>query len=97
LHSVQKSVSLLKVKKHLSIKKHFKIRAMNTENTISKAKNILIVLPHQEAKTKVLHELMAHFCGTVVKSVSEIQGDLSQKRIYVCGDIDQLQKDGTPF
>jgi hypothetical protein len=70
---------------------------MKTENSISTTKNILLVLPQPEDKNSELSYLMANFCGTVVKSLSEIQGDTHQKKIYVCGDIDQLQKDGTPI
>jgi hypothetical protein len=70
---------------------------MKSENTISKSKNILIVLSNQEAKNKELHDLIANFCGTVVSHFAEIQGDIHKKIIYVCGDIDQLKMDDTPF
>jgi hypothetical protein len=63
---------------------------MNTENTISKAKNILLVLSDNQ-DNKELSYLIQNFCGTVVKNLSEIHTDLSQQRIYICGDISKLE------
>lgn len=50
------------------------------ENEISRDKNILVVLQEDI-------ELSKQFCGTVVHSFADIQGELAGKRIYVCGDV----------
>lgn len=64
---------------------------MTRENAILKTKNVLVDLTGQEDQTNDLRYLLSNFCGVVVKSVSEIQGDLTQKRIYVCGDLNRLE------
>ena len=60
---------------------------MGTENAISKAKNVLVVLSQEEDKPNDLRYLIENFCGTVVHDFLQIQGEASQKRIYVCGDV----------
>ena len=70
---------------------------MMAENTISKAKNILVMLPGIDYESKELRYLIENFCGTVVTHFSEIQGDLSAKRIYVCGNFENLENIDTPF
>lgn len=67
------------------------------ENTISKTKNILLVLPNNEQKSDELHYLTENFCGVVVNNFAEIRGEISQKRIYVCGNIEKLEAKNTPF
>ncbi len=70
---------------------------MKTENTISKAKNVLVDLSNHKDKTNELRYLIDNFCGIVVQHFFEIQGDLSQKRIYVCGDMGKIENIGTPL
>lgn len=69
----------------------------NIENKISKDRNILIVLQENIELNSELHYLTENFCGSVVKNLSEIQTSLSDKRIYVCGDIDQLKEENQTF
>ncbi|TPG39924.1 hypothetical protein [Flavobacterium pectinovorum] len=69
----------------------------NIENKISKDKNILIVLQENIELNSELHYLTENFCGSVVKNLSEIQTSLSDKRIYACGDINQLKNDNETF
>lgn len=63
------------------------------ENRISKDKNILIILHENVTITSELQYLIDNFCGIVVNNLSEIKISLDNKKIYVCGDIDQLQND----
>ncbi|RKR10762.1 hypothetical protein C8C83_2449 [Flavobacterium sp. 90] len=65
------------------------------ENRISKDKNILIILHENVTITSELQYLIDNFCGIVVNNLSEIKISLDNKKIYVCGDIDQLQNDDT--
>jgi hypothetical protein len=64
---------------------------MNTENVISKDKNILIVLLENEKKSQELCDLIENFCGVVIESPSQMQGDFTQKKIYACGDISKIK------
>jgi hypothetical protein len=61
------------------------------ENRISKDKNILVVLEKNKQETAELLYTIENFCGTVVKSFSEIQTPFDNKKIYVCGDLDELE------
>jgi hypothetical protein len=73
---------------------------MNSENVISKDKNILIVLAGNEEKSQELCNLIENFCGTVIESPSKmLEGDLVQKKIYACGDISKIKdfKISVPF
>jgi hypothetical protein len=63
------------------------------ENRIAKDKSILVVLQNNQQKTPDLQYTIENFCGTVVKSLSEIQARLDNKKIYVCGDLDELKND----
>jgi len=63
------------------------------ENRIARDKNILVVLQNNQQQTPELQYTIENFCGTVVKSLSEIQAPLDNKKIYVCGDLDQLKND----
>ena len=65
---------------------------METENKITTTKNMLCILfKNGEERPKELQYLIENFCGQVVENLSDI-GDFSpDKRIYVCGDIDQLK------
>lgn len=69
---------------------------MNSENSISKAKNILLVLPSDMVPPQELLELCENFCGTVVDNLYDIQ-EVSGKRIYVCGDINKLNVTHIPM
>lgn len=69
---------------------------MNNENAISKAKNVLVVLSTSGSLSQEASHLIENFCGTVVTALSEIQGDIIQKRIYVCGNLAKLPKLTTP-
>jgi hypothetical protein len=63
------------------------------ENKISKDKNILVVLQKNQQETAELQHTIENFCGTVVKSFAEIQIPLHNKKIYVCGDIEEFKND----
>ncbi len=63
---------------------------MDTENIISKTKNILLVLAENTEANPALQHLVANFCGTVAHDLSALEGDFSQKRVYVCGDVGKL-------
>lgn len=69
----------------------------NIENKISKNRNILIVLQENIELNSELHYLTENFCGSVIKDFSEIKLSLGEKRIYVCGDIDQLKNESQTF
>lgn len=67
---------------------------MNTENSISKDKNVLIVLSNNEAKSEELLYVMENFCGRVLEKFSDVEAEvLSQKRIYLCGDMAKLEQE----
>ncbi|WP_445721938.1 hypothetical protein [Flavobacterium sp.] len=70
---------------------------MNSENSISKDKNILLDLTNGNNESKDYKYLINHFCGTIVTTISEIQIPVKDKKIYVCGDIDQLENGNTPL
>jgi hypothetical protein len=76
---------------------HRRTAIMKTENTISKTKNLLLLLPNRDENAQALRELSAHFCGVVVSRLAEFPADLTGKRIHVCGDIAQLEEIGTPL
>ncbi|HEY1056520.1 MAG TPA: hypothetical protein VGE24_15345 [Emticicia sp.] len=61
-----------------------------TENKIIKDKNVLIALTESTKNPNEFQYLTENFCGIVVKDLAEISSSLNDKRIYVCGDIDQL-------
>jgi hypothetical protein len=63
------------------------------ENRIAKDKNILFVLQNNQQDQADLQYTIENFCGTVVKNLSEIQAPLDNKKIYVCGDLDELKND----
>ncbi|MEL1255243.1 hypothetical protein AAEO57_15750 [Flavobacterium sp. DGU38] len=67
------------------------------ENSICKDKNVLIVCKENIEVTSELYYLIEKFCGIIVKNISEIRTPLDDKIIYACGDIEQLQYDGTPL
>lgn len=67
------------------------------ENKISKAKNILLVLTEAPEYTGELKYLMEHFCGSVITHPSEIGVAITEKRIYVCGDIARLGAELSEF
>jgi len=69
---------------------------MTHENAIIKTKNILIDLSEPEGQTADLQYFIKNFCGVVVKNVAEIQGDIIQKRVYVCGNLENLENVNTP-
>ncbi|GGG04378.1 hypothetical protein GCM10011344_00920 [Dokdonia pacifica] len=67
---------------------------MNTENNISKDKNILLILSDTKDQTGNLQYLTENFCGIIVQSFSEIQTSLDHARLYVCGDINKYTNEG---
>lgn len=67
---------------------------MNTENSISKDKNILLILSGSKDQIGNLQYLTENFCGTIVQSFSEIQPLLDHARLYVCGDISKYTNEG---
>lgn len=70
---------------------------MQTENKISKANNLLLILGDLKDQRGDLRYLLDHFCGTVVHSVAEIGASFEQKQVYVCGDISLLNETESAF
>lgn len=66
---------------------------MNTENKISKANNALVVLPYKGAESNELQYLIENFCGVVVHQLSDVPKLADQSKVYVCGDLEELQSD----
>lgn len=62
------------------------------ENSISKHKNILVVLQENSNTSTELQYLIDHFCGLVVYSFDAVPTYSDNKMMYVCGDLDKLQK-----
>ncbi|MGU3375716.1 hypothetical protein [Chryseobacterium sp. M5A1_1a] len=60
------------------------------ENKISKDKNVLIVLQNNETTNSDLQYLIDNFCGLVINNLSDTKIDFSNKKIYVCGDLNLL-------
>ncbi len=63
------------------------------ENNISKDKNFLVVLQENTEIPLELQYLINNFCGKVVNNFSEIQTNLSNKQIYICGDMSKFEDD----
>ncbi|MBW8685228.1 hypothetical protein [Chitinophaga rhizophila] len=61
-----------------------------TENRISRDKNVLVVLREALAINVELRDLIDRFCGKVVYSMSDIPAASGKRRIYACGDISAL-------
>lgn len=70
---------------------------MHTENVISKTKNVLLVLAENTTDNPALQHLVANFCGQVVQDLAEVEGSLSQKRVYVCGNVGKLAYADVPL
>ncbi|PWV54331.1 hypothetical protein [Chitinophaga sp. S165] len=73
---------------------------MNTaqmENSISKERNVLVVLQEEKEINSEARYLIDKFCGKVVNSFSEIQNNTGDRRIYVCGDISGIKEDVGPL
>lgn len=70
---------------------------MNSENSLSTSKNILIVLSEEETSFNDFSYLINNFCGTVIHNLSEIPQALENKQVYVCGDIRQLTEANFSF
>jgi hypothetical protein len=67
-----------------------------TENKISKDKNVLLVLQDDSETNAELLYLIDKFCGKVVNSLSEDQAKRSNIRLYVCGDTHRLKQAYNP-
>ncbi|NIG52853.1 hypothetical protein [Chitinophaga sp. Cy-1792] len=70
---------------------------MNTlygENSITKERNVLLVLQEVENSDAETKDLIKRFCGKIIYNVAEIQAG---KRLYVCGDISLLQEQSLPL
>lgn len=63
------------------------------ENKITKDKNILVVLQDNSGTSSELKYLIDTFCGIVVKSLSEISTIHSDKKVYVCGDLEKFKEE----
>lgn len=63
---------------------------MNTENALSKTKNVLIDLSTSETKSEALDYLLANFNGCVVTHFSDIENTEKSIRIFAVGDISLL-------
>jgi len=64
---------------------------LNSENSISKNKNYLIDLSTSHTDTETYNHLIHHFCGTIVKSESELPETPKHIRVYAIGDLEQLK------
>jgi hypothetical protein len=67
------------------------MKTLPSENSISKDKNVLIVLKPKEDIDSELGYLIEKFCGRVVNNLSDKNTILNGKRIYVCGDVSLLK------
>ncbi|WBL21169.1 hypothetical protein [Zunongwangia sp. HRR-M8] len=70
---------------------------MNTENNISTAKNFLINLTQEKQHSVAFEELITHFCGQVITKFSEIKNTSDLIRMYVLGDIAEIEKENCTF
>jgi len=71
---------------------------MNTENSIAKDKNILFVFFQTEAeKTPEIADLIQNFCGIVVENPQTIDRQFQNKKIYICGNLENILLDFQPF
>lgn len=66
------------------------------ENKITKDKNVLVVLQHNENSNPELSYLIENFCGSVSTTFSNPNIDFSNKKIYACGDFSTL-REAVPF
>ncbi|MBD2214808.1 hypothetical protein H6G77_30545 [Aulosira sp. FACHB-615] len=62
----------------------------NTENKISKTKLFLLDLSNNTEANHELNYLLKNFCGTVIKSLSDINMNLQINKLFACGDISSL-------
>lgn len=62
------------------------------ENKITKDKNILVLLENNRNNSPELQYLIDNFCGSVVHTLSEVNTDFNNKKIYVCGDFSTLKE-----
>lgn len=62
------------------------------ENKITKDKNVLVVLQHNENINPELSYLIENFCGSVSTTLSDPNIDFSNKKIYACGDFSTLRE-----
>jgi hypothetical protein len=74
----------------------FNILNQQMENVIAKEKNILVVLQEKGERNAETRELIDNFCGKVVTGFSDIQGESTEKRIYVCGDVSAIKEELHP-
>jgi hypothetical protein len=68
---------------------------MYTENKITKAKNVLLILNAPQERSDALQYVIDHFCGAVAEAVSDIQEN--HEHVYVCGDVSSLSNFDRPF
>lgn len=54
---------------------------MNNENKITKANNVLVVLPYEGTESNELQYLTENFCGTVVNQFSDIPKLANQSKV----------------
>lgn len=62
----------------------------NTENKITKKKLFLLDLSNKTEAHDELNYLLKNFCGTVIKSLSDVNINLQINKLYACGDISSL-------
>ena len=60
---------------------------MNIENTITTIKNVLVICSEIKEHLEELNILVNQFCGTVTKDTSILNTPITNKTVYVCGDI----------
>ncbi len=63
------------------------------ENSISKSKNYLIDLSNEKDTSEELRYLVNNFCGTVVRSISEVPSTPNEIRLYIIGNIKQVKNE----
>ena len=68
-----------------------------SDNRITKDKNILVVLVGNGAINAELNYLIENFCGNVVYDFSEIPSISDGKRVYVCGDLSNIEYNNSPI
>jgi len=61
---------------------------MHAENQLSFTKNILLYIQKDHTVQAELDYLFTHFCGEVV---AELNGTLTGKRIFACGDLSSIE------
>lgn len=76
------------------------MKTMNTpptENRIARDRNVLVVLQEYSMMNEEMRDLTSRFCGTVVNSFADMPALAAKNRIYVFGDISQVEDISYPI